>query len=104
MAASKKGGTQDVVWTPLIHAVLVPPPLYLLICLLHPHNHLRLCVLSLCRPVWPQNFHFILLIDPNNASEVERAEAAVKRMVQIAWDAGGTCTGEVSWGALVVPH
>ncbi|MBL8480977.1 MAG: FAD-binding protein [Rhodocyclaceae bacterium] len=40
------------------------------------------------------NFHVLLLVDPENPDEIERAEAASRCIVQHALDMGGTCTGE----------
>ncbi|MBL8474300.1 MAG: FAD-binding protein [Rhodocyclaceae bacterium] len=40
------------------------------------------------------NFHVVLLVDPEDEDEIERAEAASRRIVQHALDMGGTCTGE----------
>lgn len=40
------------------------------------------------------NFHLVLVIDPDDADEMARAEALNDRMVQRALDMDGTCTGE----------
>ncbi len=40
------------------------------------------------------NFHLVLLVDHEDADEVERARAVHERMVHRAIDMGGTCTGE----------
>ncbi len=40
------------------------------------------------------NFHTLILIDPDNAEEIERAEALNRRIVERALAMGGTCTGE----------
>lgn len=40
------------------------------------------------------NFHTIILVDPDNAEEVEQAEALNRRIVARALAADGTCTGE----------
>lgn len=40
------------------------------------------------------NFHMVLLIDPDDADEVARAEGVSRRLVERAIAAGGTCTGE----------
>ncbi len=40
------------------------------------------------------NFHTIILVDPDNAEEVEQAEALNRRIVERALAADGTCTGE----------
>jgi D-lactate dehydrogenase (cytochrome) len=40
------------------------------------------------------NFHMLLLIDANDADEVERAKAFLERLVERALAMDGTCTGE----------
>ncbi len=40
------------------------------------------------------NFHTLILIDPDNADEIERAEALNRRIVLRALAMDGTCTGE----------
>jgi D-lactate dehydrogenase (cytochrome) len=40
------------------------------------------------------NFHAVLLIDPNDATEVETAEHLNDEIVRLALSMGGTCTGE----------
>ncbi len=40
------------------------------------------------------NFHTLILIDPDNADEIERAEALNRRIVERALAMDGTCTGE----------
>lgn len=40
------------------------------------------------------NFHTIILVDPDNADEIARAEALNHRIVERALALGGTCTGE----------
>jgi D-lactate dehydrogenase (cytochrome) len=55
------------------------------------------------------NFHLVVLFDPNDAAERERAEALVKRVSLRAIAMGGTCTGEHGIGvhkleALVAEH
>jgi len=40
------------------------------------------------------NFHLVLVVDPDDADEMARAEALNDRMVQRALDMDGTCTGE----------
>ena len=40
------------------------------------------------------NFHLVMVIDPDDADEMHRAEALNDRMVQRALDMDGTCTGE----------
>lgn len=40
------------------------------------------------------NFHMVLLVDPDDADEVARAEAVSERLVERAIAAGGTSTGE----------
>ncbi|MDX6750323.1 FAD-linked oxidase C-terminal domain-containing protein [Geminicoccaceae bacterium 1502E] len=40
------------------------------------------------------NFHLLMLLDPNDPTERERARAVNKRMVARAIALGGTCTGE----------
>jgi D-lactate dehydrogenase (cytochrome) len=40
------------------------------------------------------NFHMLILVDPDNAAEIERAWALNERTVKRALALGGTCTGE----------
>jgi D-lactate dehydrogenase (cytochrome) len=40
------------------------------------------------------NFHMLLLIDHNDADEVDRAKAFLERLVDRALAMDGTCTGE----------
>lgn len=40
------------------------------------------------------NFHLVMVIDPDDADEMARAESLNDRMVQRALDMDGTCTGE----------
>ena len=40
------------------------------------------------------NFHLVLVVDPDDADEVARAEALHDRLVRRALALGGTCTGE----------
>ena len=40
------------------------------------------------------NYHVLFIVDPENADEMERAEAINERMVHRAIAMGGTCTGE----------
>jgi D-lactate dehydrogenase (cytochrome) len=40
------------------------------------------------------NFHAVLLIDPNDAEEAERAERLNDEIVRLALSMDGTCTGE----------
>jgi D-lactate dehydrogenase (cytochrome) len=40
------------------------------------------------------NFHALILVDPTNAEEVERAEALAHRLGERSIAMGGTCTGE----------
>lgn len=40
------------------------------------------------------NFHTIILVDPDDPAEIERAEALNRRIVERALAADGTCTGE----------
>jgi D-lactate dehydrogenase (cytochrome) len=55
------------------------------------------------------NFHLVVLFDPNDAQERERAEALTRRVALRAISMGGTCTGEHGIGvhkldALVAEH
>ncbi len=45
------------------------------------------------------NFHLTLLVDPDDAGEVARADAVTARMVARALAMGGTCTGEHGVGS-----
>ncbi len=45
------------------------------------------------------NFHVIMLVDPDDAAEVERAHRVHERMVRRALDMDGTCTGEHGIGS-----
>ncbi len=40
------------------------------------------------------NFHTLILVDPQDEAEIERAEALNRRIVERALSLGGTCTGE----------
>jgi D-lactate dehydrogenase (cytochrome) len=40
------------------------------------------------------NFHCVILVDPNDPAEIERAEDLNRRIVERALAMGGTCTGE----------
>jgi D-lactate dehydrogenase (cytochrome) len=40
------------------------------------------------------NFHLALLVDMNDADEVRRADVLMDRVVKLALEMGGTCTGE----------
>ena len=51
-------------------------------------------VYSIIGHVGDGNFHVLMLIDPNDAAEVAKAEAINARMVARALDMDGTCTGE----------
>lgn len=46
------------------------------------------------------NFHSVLLVDPDDASEVARVEDVHRRMIDRALRLGGTCSGEhgIGWG------
>eukprot|EP00210_Caulerpa_lentillifera_P001067 g1029.t1 len=48
------------------------------------------------------NFHAIILVDPDNSSEVSKAKAMSNSIVKNALNCGGTCTGEhgVGYGKL----
>jgi FAD/FMN-containing dehydrogenase len=39
------------------------------------------------------NFHLMLILDPSDAAEMERARGVVSDMVGLAHSMGGTCTG-----------
>lgn len=39
------------------------------------------------------NFHMMLLVDPNNQDEMNRAKKVVENMIDRAVRMGGTCTG-----------
>jgi hypothetical protein len=38
----------------------------------------------------------MLIVNPDDAGEVERAQKCVRQMVYLALDLGGTCTGKTS--------
>ncbi|HJV27597.1 MAG TPA: FAD-linked oxidase C-terminal domain-containing protein [Aromatoleum sp.] len=40
------------------------------------------------------NFHTLILVDPDNPTEIEQAEALNRKIVARALEMGGTCTGE----------
>src|SRR5699024_3899005 len=40
------------------------------------------------------NYHILLMLDPDDAKEVERADKVNERIVRYALARGGTCTGE----------
>ena len=40
------------------------------------------------------NFHTVVLVDPDDGAEIQRAEALNRRIVERALAMGGTCTGE----------
>ena len=42
----------------------------------------------------PQNFHVLLLFDPDDPNELRRVEAFHERLVRRALSHDGTCTGE----------
>jgi D-lactate dehydrogenase (cytochrome) len=52
--------------------------------------------------VGDSNFHLCFVLDPNDKTEMVKAESAVDEMVHIAHAMGGTCTGEhgVGYGKL----
>ena len=39
------------------------------------------------------NFHLMLILDPGDAAEMDRARRVVSDMVALAHSMGGTCTG-----------
>jgi D-lactate dehydrogenase (cytochrome) len=45
------------------------------------------------------NFHLVVLFDPNDPSEREKAETLAKKVSQRAIAMGGTCTGEHGVGS-----
>ncbi|MDQ3877188.1 MAG: FAD-binding protein [Actinomycetota bacterium] len=45
------------------------------------------------------NFHLMLLVDPDDQGELERAEEVKRRLVERALAVGGTCTGEHGVGS-----
>lgn len=50
------------------------------------------------------NFHFTILIDPNNEKELQTAKEFNKLVVAEALKAGGTCTGEHGIGLGKMGH
>eukprot|EP01025_Chloroclados_australasicus_P018595 TRINITY_DN19842_c0_g1_i2.p1 TRINITY_DN19842_c0_g1~~TRINITY_DN19842_c0_g1_i2.p1 ORF type:complete len:235 (+),score=28.61 TRINITY_DN19842_c0_g1_i2:162-866(+) len=48
------------------------------------------------------NYHMMLMVDPDDKDEMERAQLCVDEIVHIALDVGGTCTGEhgIGYGKL----
>jgi D-lactate dehydrogenase (cytochrome) len=50
------------------------------------------------------NFHCLLLVDPNNAQEVQVAEALSERLMRRAIRFDGTCTGEHGVGLHKMPY
>ena len=49
------------------------------------------------------NFHLIILVDPDDAAEMERAKALVERLAHRTIAMGGTCTGEHGIGYGKIP-
>lgn len=49
------------------------------------------------------NFHLLILLDPSNAEEIERAKAVAYRLTDRAIALGGTCTGEHGIGIGKMP-
>src|SRR5699024_34553 len=40
------------------------------------------------------NYHILLMIDPDNADDIARADKVNERIVEYSLERGGTCTGE----------
>jgi D-lactate dehydrogenase (cytochrome) len=50
------------------------------------------------------NFHLVYIIDPDNADEMNQAQAHSKRMIRRALEMDGTCTGEHGVGYGKMPY
>lgn len=65
-------------------------------CVLETRRDIDTCgfIVPIVGHVGDGNFHLLILVDPNDAAEIERAMALNTRLVNRALGMGGTCTGE----------
>ncbi len=65
-------------------------------CMLATQEDIDRSALTVCTVghVGDGNFHLLILVDPNDGAEIERAKALHDRMVMRALSLEGTCTGE----------
>ncbi len=75
-------------------------------CLLDTRKEIRASSLTapIVGHVGDGNFHVLIVIDPADAEEIERAKALNDRLVHRALAMGGTCTGEHGVGVGKIDH
>lgn len=75
-------------------------------CILSCYEHMKVnnIIAPLVAHIGDGNFHFTILVDPNNSNEISRANEFNKKVVEEALKVGGTCTGEHGIGFGKIAH